>query len=612
MKILKFLWNTLSFIRALVFNVFFVFLLFVIIAVAIPVPEKPLPAKTALWIAPKGVLVDERTFNPSLVDLFNTSPQDQETLVGDLTKAITSAAFDSRIEAVVLDLNYLQGGGITKILEVGRALEKFKEQGKPIVAYADSMSQQQYLLAAFADTIILNELGSTFLTGFGSYREYIQEATQKLKLDFHIFRVGTHKDAVEPLIRNSMSEQSKEHNRLWVSELWQTYMKTIERLREIGDGSINEYVVSQYNAFPESALTGAQFAKEAKLVDVVLSKVELRNYLLNQFGESEEPDQPNGVSLNRYLAELDTNILLKTQNIGLIIAQGTILDGNQPAGSIGGESLSRMIRQAGNDESVQALMIRIDSGGGSAFASEVVRQEIIALRNKGLPVYVSMGSVAASGGYWIAAGADKIWAMPTTITGSIGVWGVYPNLTKTFESIGIYTDGVGSTELSNTFIPTMPLGEPARRIFQAGVEDIYSQFLNIVAQARGMTTSQVNDVAQGRVWTGTKALELGLIDNLGSTQDAIKAMAIDFNIENYRVKRITPELSVKEQIMHALMQQSSLVTQKIQTQVLGTTPSLIVSAVEESAVGSALSQTLAINKTKKLSVLAQCMECLVQ
>lgn len=611
-KLIIFLWRTLCTVRALFFNLLFIFIVVLIIgSVSSPV-KAPIPSDSALWLAPKGTLVEQRTFDPSLGDLIGQQSQESETVLKDLTDAIYAASNDPRITNIALNLNFFSGGGITKIEEVGRALTAFKSKNKSIIAFADNLDQQRYLLAAYADEIILNPLGSVFLTGFGSYRQYMLEATQKLKVDFHIFKVGTYKDAIEPFIRNNMSEPSKEQNSLWVNNLWTHYTQKVESLRTLKSGAISDYVTQQHSVFPESGLTTAEFAQKMGLIDSIMPSPALRDMLIKKYGQSDNADsldQPKTVSFKRYLADIRSHDIPAHNTIGLIIADGNILGGNQPAGAIGGRSLSTLIRQAYNDNSLRALVIKINSGGGSAFASEQIRQEIATARSKGLPVYVAMGSVAASGGYWIAAGADKIWAMPTTLTGSIGVFGLYPNLTRTFESLGLYTDGVGTTELATTFVPSMPLNAPAKKIFQAGVNDIYTQFLTLVANARGMSTEQVNAIAQGRVWTGQKAYELGLVDALGHVDEAIVAIAKDHDITHYKVELIEKKRSVKEQIMQSIMEQSKVFSVNLRNAWLGEPATQLLSHAQSLPAVQHAQFIAASKNTKKLTVLAHCVEC---
>ncbi len=608
-KLITFLWRTLCTVRALFFNLLFIFIVILLIGALSPPVKAPIPSESALWLAPKGTLVEQRTFDPSLGELLGEQSQESETVLKDLTDAIYAATNDPRITNIALNLNFFNGGGITKIEEVGRALTVFKGNNKTITAFADNLDQQGYLLAAYADEIIINPLGSVFLTGFGSYRQYMFEATQKLKVDFHIFKVGTYKDAIEPFIRNSMSEPSKEQNSLWVNTLWTHYTQKVESLRTLKSGAVSDYVTQQHTVFPESGLTTAEFAKKMGLIDSIMPSSALREMLITKYGQGDKPDQPKAVSFKRYLADIRSHDIPAQDTIGLIIADGNILGGNQPAGAIGGRSLSKLIRQAGNNTALKALVIKINSGGGSAFASEQIRQEIANVRSKGLPVYVAMGSVAASGGYWIAAGADKVWAMPTTITGSIGVFGLYPNLTRTFESLGLYTDGVGTTELATTFVPSMPLNDPAKKIFQAGVNDIYKQFLALVAKARGMSTVQVNDIAQGRVWTGQKAYELGLVDALGHVDEAIVAIAKDHNITNYNVKLLEKELTVKEQIMQSIMEQSKAVSLKVRNAWLGEPATQWLRHAQAMPAIQQAQLIAASKNTKQLTVLAHCVEC---
>ncbi|WP_238582301.1 signal peptide peptidase SppA [Cellvibrio sp. OA-2007] len=538
--------------NALMNTLFIVFLIIFIVAIGSSAP-KPLPDTFALRLAPTGLLVDQRSYiDPTSLLLSDEDPEENETLVSDIVEAINKAAKDKRVNLLVLEPGRLLGGGISKMDEIGQALENFKSAGKKIIAVSDNYSQDQYYLASFANEIYLHEMGMIEITGYSRYMNYYKTALDKLGVTIHAFRSGKYKDYLEPYLRDDMSAESREHNAQWINELWGNYTGKIENRRKLPPGSINDYV---NNIDAHMALTtgnSAQLALEKALVDKVVSRQDMEKMLVEQAGKSDDGYWYNGVGVKSYLADIRKHPTLDKNKVAVIVASGSIVDGYQPDGSIGSESMLELLRQVRDDKSIKALVIRIDSGGGSAFASEIIRSEIIALREKKIPIYISMGTVAASGGYWIATAGDKIWAQPTTITGSIGVFGAFPTLEKSLQKIGINTDGVGTTELAGTMRLDRPLSEKASKVVQMGVDHIYQRFITLVADARKQEVSAIDEIAQGHVWTGNKAKEIGLVDELGTLKDVIVAIAQTANLSSYQVEFVQRPLSPKEELLRSL------------------------------------------------------------
>ncbi|UHQ55032.1 MULTISPECIES: signal peptide peptidase SppA [Microbulbifer] len=512
-----------------------------------------IPQGAALRVAPTGFLVDEMSPPRSFPGLLGGPPGPVETRVKDVVDAIDFAARDKRISSVVLELDYLMGANLSKLEEIGAALQRFKAADKPVYAIGDNYTQAQYFLASHADKIYLNPMGSVLLTGFGSYRNYFKSALDKLKVNFHVFRVGDYKDFIEPYTRDDMSPASRDNNQRWLNELWTEYTEQVTGLRNLPPETLDGFI----NELPQrlSANDGswAEAALEQQLVDELAGRRVAIDALRKAIGEGEDEIGYKGIDANKYLRNQKlTHIPTPTANkVGLIAATGSIVDGEAPAGQIGSASLGKLIRQA-REKEVKALVLRVDSGGGSAFASEAIRQELLATREAGIPVVLSMGSVAASGGYWIATGADRIWAAPSTITGSIGVFGAFPTFEESLESLGIYNDGVGTTELSGAMRLDRPLSESAANILQQGVENTYTRFLRIVAEARGSTPEEVHKIAQGQVWTGRAAQQLGLVDELGYLDDAIASAAQLAELEDYEVLEIKRQLTPGQRLMQAL------------------------------------------------------------
>lgn len=548
----SFIWGALTWLRRTLANVIFLIIIIVVVVAISQREADILPESFALYLAPSGILVDERQPVDPLAAFGGSNQYDSETLVSDVVNAIESARNDSSVTHLVLDLNYLMGGGLSKLYEIGQALQNFKASGKEIIAYSDQYSQSQYYLASHADKVYLHDMGHVLLLGYGSYRTYFKDAIDKLGLNFHIFRAGKFKDAVEPFLRNDMSDASREHNSQWINHLWNLYTSRIETQRSLPVGAIDEMIRNTQHQLAAAKGDPAQMALNTGLVDSVTSRQQMRAELIDQFGYDRKADSFKAVNWYRYLSHQQTLPLPGKSYIGVINATGAIYGGEQPPGTVGSETLIQLLRQARDDGDIKALVIRIDSPGGSAFASEVIRAEIKMVRDSGIPVLVSMGGVAASGGYWIAVGADEIWALPSTITGSIGVFSVIPTLDQSLSKLGIHTDGIGTSPLADAMNPARPMSDDTAYVLQSTVEGIYQRFLKTVASARDLSEQQVDQIGQGRVWSGAKAVEIGLVDKLGTLSDTINAAASYAELDQWEVKVIEPPLTPFEQFMQQL------------------------------------------------------------
>lgn len=547
------LFGAISWLRNAFFNLIFLFLVLIIVASLAPKDPLTLPAETSLRIAPQGYLVDQYSYQPPFETLMG-SPAVIETLTHDLISAINRASDDPRVTSLVLDLNQLAGGGISKLQEVGNAIERFKAEGKPVYVTSDFYTQQQYYLATYADMIPLHPMGGVLISGYGSYRNYFKDSLEKLAINFHVFKVGTYKDAIEPFTQNKMSDASREHNALWLDNLWSRYGDHIETQRELEAGAINHYVDNLDNTMRTFKGDSAAVALELGLVDQLMTAEQQQQWLASEVGSGDDYGY-QAVDYDQYLALTDLEQTKHSEKIGVVVASGTIVDGEQPEGSIGGDSFSALIKDARERDDIKALVVRIDSGGGSAFASEVIRDELAKTREQGIPVFISMGSVAASGGYWMATASDEIWATPETITGSIGVFSAFPTLEDSLEKLGVHTDGVGTTSLAGAMRPDMPLSDSVKTLLQQSVNHIYSRFIGLVAEARGQTPEAIDQIAQGRVWSAEDALEHGLVDQLGDLSDTIEAAAMAASLDEFSVEWIERELSPQEQFFKELNQQ---------------------------------------------------------
>ncbi|WP_413664961.1 signal peptide peptidase SppA [Microbulbifer sp. EKSA008] len=535
--------------------VFLLILVFLGIAIFGKDEQLVVPQGAALRVAPSGFLVDELSQPSGLPIFFGGSQGPAEIRVKDLVDSIDKAAQDKRISALVLELDNMVGGSLSKLDEIGAALQRFKAADKPIYAVGDNYTQAQYFLASHADKVYLNPMGSVMLTGFGVYRNYYKSALEKLKVNFHVFRVGDYKDFIEPYTRDDMSPASRENNQRWLHELWSEYTEQVTGLRNLPTESIDLFIDELPQKLQQHEGDWARTALANKLVDQLANRNLAVQELRKTIGEDENDERSyKAIDALTYLRsqKLSEVAAKKEPNkIALITASGSIVDGRAPAGRIGSESLGELIAQARKKE-VDALVLRIDSGGGSAFASEAIRQELLATREADIPVVISMGSLAASGGYWIATGGDRIWASPATLTGSIGVFGAFPTFEDSLEALGIYTDGVGTSDLAGSMRLDRALPEAAASILQQGVDNTYARFLRIVAESRGSTPKEVHKIAQGQVWTGRAAKNLGLVDDLGNLNDAIADAAQLAEIEEYDVIEIQRELTPGERFLRAL------------------------------------------------------------
>ncbi|MCA9717607.1 MAG: signal peptide peptidase SppA [Myxococcales bacterium] len=513
---------------------------------------------TALVVAPQGTLVEQKSGDPSDRLLGSiTGEGQQETLLRDVLDAIRFAKDDARVKALLLDLSKFQGGGLSKLQEVADALRDYKESGKPLIATADNYSQGSYYLAALADEVFVHELGGLQLQGFGRYRTYYRDAIDRLEVDWNIFRVGKFKSAVEPYLRNDMSPAAREANLAWLGDLWAAYIADVAAARGLEPNALTDYAENFERHLQEARGDAAQAALAAGLVDKVAQRDVVQKRMIELVGYHEEKHSFHQVALGPYVAQMRERDATKPKRgpaVGVIVARGTIMDGKQPAGSIGGDSTAALIRKARHDDDIKAIVLRVDSGGGSAFASEIIRREFELARAEGKPVVVSMGSVAASGGYWISTASDEIWASPTTITGSIGIFGMFPTFQKPMEKyLGARVDGVATAPGAGMRVDRA-LDPRLAAAYQTGIENGYRDFLDRVSEARGMTPEEVDKIAQGRVWSGTAAHERGLVDKLGGLDGAVASAASRAELEEgaYRVEYVERELELKERLAKEL------------------------------------------------------------
>ncbi len=548
------LWESLKAIQIFVFGIISLLLLIALIGITGLADSKKVPDGGALILNPVGALVEQK-LTLDIQDLLLTGDLPKQVLVKDILDALALAKKDARIEYLILDLDNMNSSYIPILQRIAKAIDDFKSSGKKVIAIGTQYTQSALFLAAHADEVLMDPEGAALIEGYGMYRTYYKTLLENFDVSINLFKVGEYKSAMEPYIRDNMSDEDKEARMEMLNNWWTAYTDDFESARQLPAGTINKQI---QNISAELKAVGgdlAQLSLNNNLVDRLITKHELRTYLKSLTGEDSETGEFRAIGFNDYLTLERKPGEMTGKKIAVITAVGSIVDGRAKSGSIGSTSINELIRKAGSDEDVVAIVLRVDTGGGSKTASELIRQELVSVQSSGIPLVVSMGSLAASGGYWIAATADQIWASPTTLTGSIGIFGFIPTIEKTLARYGVYSDGVGTTELAGAASIERGLTPLYGEILQSTVEAGYWQFLETVATGRNMTIEEVDEIAQGRIWSGEKALELGLVDKLGDLEEAIAGAAELAEVEDYSVWYVEAEATTQELFMQALMRE---------------------------------------------------------
>jgi protease-4 len=555
-RLFRFLWGGVNFARRLVFGAIALFILVGIIA-GLGGKGPVLQEKTALVIAPKGAIVEQYTGSPADRALAKALGEEVfETQLRDIIRAIDGAAADRNIDRIVIVPDQLASAGYATLLEVGAALKRFKASGKEIIAFGDAMEQRGYFLAAHADKVYLHPEGAVLLEGIGRYRTYFKDAFDKFGVEARLFRVGEFKSAGEPYIRSDASPEAKEADLYWMGDVWQRFLADISALRRIDEGRLAADIDNYVALIKSHSGDLAKLALAQRLVDELKTRDEVRAILIDKGAPDKENKTFRQISVDdyaRYLAAKDRLNAAKPA-VGVVVAEGEIVDGVQPPGMIGGDSTARLIRDAREDEDIKAVVLRVDSPGGGVFPSEVIRREVELTRAAGKPVIVSMGDLAASGGYWISMNAEKIYASPSTITGSIGIFGLWVNFPQALGKLGLRTDGVATTWIAGAIDPTRAYDPRLGEVIQSVIDRGYQQFIGKVASARGKQPAEIDTIARGRVWSGAQAKERGLVDELGTLDDAIKAAAASAGLTDWRLQYVEKERSPFEQVFADLLQ----------------------------------------------------------
>ncbi len=551
MTFLKRLWNFLVGLKNVVVTLLVLGLLALLLRYAFHTESAQVPNGSVLRVALDGFVVEQRTAVSPREALTSSNGLPNEILLADLLLALDHAAKDSRIKAATLELDNFAGAGPATLESVGEALEAFKRSGKPVIAHGIEFSDKQYYLAAHANEIQLDPMGSVMLQGYGTYQLYLKNAIDRLKINVNVFRVGKYKSFVEPYTRTDMSPEAREADKALLDTLWETYTQEVETAREKGF-KVMPYINTLASGV--SALQGntAQYALDHKAVDKLADEATFVSYMQKRYGPGEDQDELESfaqVSINNYITATKAVLTTSGDAISVVYAVGEIVDGEHGSGTAGGDSVSRLIHQAINDSSTKAIVLRVDSPGGSVFASEKIRRALLDAKAKKIPVIASMGSVAASGGYWISTAADEILAEPATITGSIGIFAIIPTFENTLGIAGVKSDGVGTTKFSASDDITQAFSPDIKTFIQSTTENGYGQFLSRVAEARHMSVAQVNEIAQGRVWAGSTAHQLKLIDRFGGLDEALRTAARRAGLKSWHMNVIQQSESLPSQLL---------------------------------------------------------------
>ncbi|ELP7355360.1 signal peptide peptidase SppA [Salmonella enterica] len=552
----KWTWRVLNFVREMVLNLFFIFLVLVGVGIWMQIgngSNSEQTARGALLLDISGVIVDKPSTNHRLGalgrQLFGASSDRlQENSLFDIVNAIRHAKDDRNITGIVLDLKNFTGADQPSMRYIGKALREFRDSGKPIFAVGENYSQGQYYLASFANKIWLSPQGQVDLHGFATNGLYYKTLLDKLKVSTHVFRVGTYKSAVEPFIRDDMSPAAREADNRWIGELWQNYLHTVSANRQISPQQLFPGAQAIIDGLTSVGGDTAKYALDHKLVDALASSADVEKALTKQFGWSKTENNYRAISYYDYSLKTPADT---GGTIAVIFANGAIMDGEETPGNVGGDTTASQIRDARLDPKVKAIVLRVNSPGGSVNASEVIRAELAAAKAAGKPVVVSMGGMAASGGYWISTPANYIVASPSTLTGSIGIFGVINTVENSLSSIGVHSDGVSTSPLADISM-TKALSPEVQQMMQLSIEYGYKRFITLVADARKRTPEQIDKIAQGHVWTGEDAKANGLVDSLGDFDDAVAKAAELAKLKQWHLDYYQDEPTVLDMVMDSM------------------------------------------------------------
>lgn len=553
------IWGAVDSTRRFLFNAIFLLIVIGILVLLLSPSGLTLKDKTALVMNFDGRIVEQKSGNArdKLMESVGGGDSDGQIQLRDIIAVLDAAAKDSKIDRVVVLVDDFPGAGLSTLREVGAAITRFKASGKQVVAWAGNYDQAAYYLAAHADEIYLHPMGMVMTQGYGRYRNYYKDALDRVGVSANVIRTGKYKNFGEPYFTTAPSKETMESDKYLYDGLWATYTTDVEKARKLEAGTINRGIDAANALLKAAGGNAAKVALDGKLVTALKTRDELRAMLIERGAKDEDKKTFRQVSLSGYLATVRSKI--SGDAIGVVVAEGEISDGMQPPGKIGGRSTSDLIRKAREDDKIKAIVLRVNSPGGSAYGSEMIRRELELTRKAGKPVVVSMGNVAASGGYWISMAADEIIADAATITGSIGVFGMLPTGEKTMEKLSLYTGGYHTTWLGAAmYDPRRALDPRMAELVKLTIDRIYTDFTTMAAAARKTTPDNIDEVAQGRVWTGAQAKDRGLIDRIGSFNDALKSAATRAKLDDTaRVSYIEADRNKFEQFIERFATQAT-------------------------------------------------------
>jgi len=518
-------------------------------------PEVKDPSGRVLFIDPVGTVVDQEVFNSDFLSQLGADSSMDQIQTRDLIQLIRAAAEDEEIPAVFIDFSATGFAGPTTAINIAKELKALRESGKRVIAMNDRLSTTSYLMASQASEVWVHPVGSISVRGLGGMRAYQKELYENLKINFHNYSQGDFKSAVEGNTRTDMSENDRLQREALLTPIWDEMKSLMAEGRGIESDDIQSFADGYVGFFGEAAIGNIAYAEANNIIDGSKSFPEFRQYMIEEFGLDEEAETQTykTISYNEYAKQIDDELSESDNHIAVITAEGTIMEGEITQGVAGANGVVKQIRSAHEDEDTKAIVFRINSPGGSIIASEMMRDELFAAKEKGIDVIVSMGDYAASGGVYISTPADYIFAEPTTITGSIGVAIALPTLENAMDYIGVNFDGV-VTSKHGGWDPTQAIDDDLDKIFAGWGADAYDRFVSFVAESRSQSYDDIKKIAGGRVWIATSAKEIGLVDEIGGIDEAIAYAANMAELEDYQVEYYGQELSPEELIIRELLE----------------------------------------------------------
>lgn len=595
-------WHFLVGIKDGLVLLFMLLFFFALYAVLTTRPSAGTLRDGALLLRINGTVVEEPSVRDPLESLVGGAAQQREYRARDLVRAIRLAATDGKIKAVVLDLSQFSGGGLVTMQELGAALDSVRAAKKPVLAYAMAYTDDGVMLAAHASEVWLHPMGGAFVTGPGGSRLYYADLLRRFKVNVHVYKVGTYKDFVEPYLFDKASEPSKEARRAVITAAFDEWKADVAKARPRAD--IKQVTTDPAGWFAASGGDAAQAALAAGLVDRLGDDVAFGQRVRAIAGKDELSEAPGAYAHNRYEALLAAHSEDDSGDaVAVVTVAGEIVDGKTGPGKAGGERIAGLIDKANADDA-RALVLRVDSPGGSVYASEQIRLALLRFKARGRPVVVSMANVAASGGYWVSTPGSRIFAQPGTLTGSIGIFALMPSFERTLADFGVKSDGVRSTPLSGQPDVLGGITPQAEQMIQANIESNYRRFLSLVAKSRGKTPEQIDQIAQGRVWDGGTARQNGLVDQFGGIEDALAFAAKSAGLEDWHPQYYGTDENPYASLLERLMGDEEDTVQPAATDLAG-----LLARQQDARLAGALGELGWLGQVRGAQ--AYCLDCAV-